>query len=159
MSYTTPSELVKNYPKLFSFTDKNLKDPNDYLRNPEKLANLTMCCSYGNNGIAGAGWKYRGRGPLQLTWHENYEKFQRFYNKMFNTNWDFVKNPDLVNSNAEIAMISALWFFQTRVINKISIGEKTTVKSVTRIVNGGYNDLDKREVLFGIVEKNIDCNN
>lgn len=55
---------------------------------------------------------------------------------------------DLVSSDSEIALVSALWHFQQNVLNKITLDKDTTVKTVTEKVNGGTNGLTDRQEIF-----------
>jgi putative chitinase len=57
----------------------------------------------------------------------------------------------------EIAMISAMWFFKNNVLDKLDIDSKTTVKEVTKKVNGGTNGLDDRKEIHSEAKNNIDC--
>ncbi|HYH16508.1 MAG TPA: glycoside hydrolase family 19 protein [Flavisolibacter sp.] len=143
-------QLVKIWPKRFSTKkeDKKLAAA-DYARNPEKIANAVYAKkSLGNGTIeSGDGWKYRGRGFFQLTGKNNYKAFQTYYNKRFNTNLDLLSNPDLVATDFNLALISALWYFEERVMKKTMI-ETASVEKVTFLVNGGHHGLEQRRQLF-----------
>lgn len=70
LNYTTTAALMSAFKSFFK-TEASAKP---YLRNPQKLANFV----YGNrlgNTKAGYGWLYRGRGFVQVTFHDNYAKF------------------------------------------------------------------------------------
>jgi putative chitinase len=105
---------------------------NAYQRNPEKIANRVYSSRMGNGDEAsGEGWKYRGRGYIQLTGKSNYSKFDATVGD------DIVGNPDLVATKYPLA--SAAFFFDS---NKLwSICDKgsddATVTAVTKRVNGG----------------------
>jgi putative chitinase len=109
-----------------------------YARKPEKIANLVYANRMGNGTEkSGDGWKYRGRGIKQLTGKNNYKAFKSFIND------DVIKNPDLVSE--KYYFDSAIWFFNTNNIRSICTNiEETTIKNVTRRVNGGFNGLDER---------------
>jgi putative chitinase len=103
-----------------------------YERKPEKIANKVYSSRMGNGDEAsGEGWKYRGRGYIQLTGKSNYSKFDGTVGD------DIVGNPDLVATKYPLA--SAAFFFDS---NKLwSICDKgsddATVTAVTKRVNGG----------------------
>src|SRR4030066_1341722 len=100
---------------------------------PREIANFVYANQGGNgNEASGDGWKYRGRGFLQVTLKGNYIDLSKA------TGIDYVNNPDLLLNEAD-AMISALWFWNKHNLN--SIADKDDIKRITRIVNGGYNGL------------------
>src|SRR5690606_3002249 len=129
----------KIFPKYYSETDTvNKKNPDIYVSNPSGHANYVYCCRMGNGDVAsGDGYKYRGRGIFQLTGRSNYTNFQTWYNNKYDPDKDFVFSPELLKDNDTIAILSALWFYKTNVIDKITINTTTTVKAVTKKVNGG----------------------
>jgi len=127
--------LTKVWPKLFP-ADIAAK----YAHQPEKIANRAYANRMGNGDEnSGDGWKYRGRGAIQLTGKENYQLFANHIAVPA-----IVLNPDLVAT--EYAFESALYFFE---INKLwSICEKgvnePTIAELTKRINGGTNGLDDR---------------
>jgi putative chitinase len=111
----------------------------DYERNPQKIASRTYASRLGNSTEPTTeGWKYRGRGYIQLTGKSNYESFQKFVGE------DLVSNPDLVSTKYPLA--SAGWFFLKTNLNPISDKGISIdiIKEVTKKINGGYNGLDHR---------------
>ena len=118
----------------------------EYARKPEKIASRVYGNRMGNGDEeSGDGWKFRGRGALQLTGKNNYTAFaQRFYCDDFGKILD---NPDLVAN--EFAFESAMFFFDKN--NLWSICDKgidsNTITKLTRSINGGTNGLDHRKVL------------
>jgi putative chitinase len=130
--------LKKIFPKYFPGTLAE-----GYARNPEKIANLVYGNRMGNGAEAsGDGYKFRGRGALQLTGKDNYKAFSDYLKKP-----EIMTNPDLVVS--EFAFESAIFFFER---NKLwSICDKgindDTITALTKRINGGYNGLDDRESL------------
>ena len=132
----------------------------DYLKNSKGVANVAMCCQYGNgNVVSGDGYKYRGRGIMQLTWKDNYEDFQNWYNENNNPDIDLIKNPDLLSTDSNLAVLSGMWYFKARVIDKISdFDTKSTVDNVTKKINSPKKGLKDRKAKFKIAEKEIDCN-
>lgn len=108
----------------------------------EQIANIVYSNRMGNgNEQSGDGYKYRGRGIFQLTGKDNYKAFNDFVNV---PDVDFLNNPEKVNEN-EYAILSALWFYKTKVVNKLKDINKATVTQVTEKVNGGKNGLDDRK--------------
>ncbi|AFL84191.1 putative chitinase [Belliella baltica DSM 15883] len=146
-------------------TANSLKaNPNDFKRSensdfvdPVKLANYVYARKQLGNTSQGDGYKYRGRGIFQITGKYNYEQFNKFYNEKFNANIDLIKNPEMVSNNIELAVISALWYFENKVLKKIDINEFTNIKKVTQLVNGGENGLPHRRELFNKVKDIINC--
>ena len=77
----------------------------EYERKPEKIANLVYASRMGNGDEAsGDGWKFRGRGALQLTGKSNYQAFADYLKRP-----EIMDNPDLVGD--ELAFESAIFFF------------------------------------------------
>ena len=114
-----------------------------YAREPEKIASRVYGNRMGNgNEESGDGWKYRGRGALQLTGKNNYTAFAKYLDRP-----EILDNPDLVAT--EYAFESAMFFFDKN--NLWSICDKgidsNTITKLTRRINGGTNGLDHRKVL------------
>ncbi|TYC07787.1 glycoside hydrolase family 19 protein [Bizionia gelidisalsuginis] len=158
-NYTTTSRLLKIFPKYYSETDTIVKrKPDTYINNPSGHANYTYCCRMGNgNEASGDGYKYRGRGIFQLTGKTNYANFKTWYNNKYDPDKDFISNPELLKDNDTIAILSALWFYKTSVLDKITIDSTTAVKKVTKKVNGGINGLTDREAKFTKAKDSITC--
>jgi putative chitinase len=114
-----------------------------YAKNPEKIASRVYADRMGNGNEASKdGWKFRGRGYIQLTGKSNYVKFTQFIGE------DCVANPDLVATKYPLA--SAAFFFNNN--NLWSICDRGSsdevVTSVTKRVNGGINGLSDRITKF-----------
>jgi putative chitinase len=127
--------LLKIFPKYFK--DKATADL--YARKPEKIANRVYASRMGNGDEAsGDGFKFRGRGFIQLTGKDNYKAFSDFIKE------DCVANPDLVATKYPLA--SAAFFFQKNKLWDICDKGATTevVTLVTKRVNGGTHGLDDR---------------
>lgn len=100
-----------------------------FQRKPESIANRVYANRMGNgNENSGDGWKYRGRGFIQITGKENYSNLTKA------TKTDYVKNPDLLLNESD-AMISAIWFWNTKGLN--SFADKDDITSITKRINGG----------------------
>jgi putative chitinase len=112
-----------------------------YERKPEMIANRVYASRMGNGPEAsGDGWKYRGRGALQLTGKSNYEAFAKFCNRP-----DVMTNPDLVAT--ELAFESAMFFFERNKLWAICDQGVTdaTILSISKKVNGGTHGLEDRK--------------
>ena len=108
-----------------------------YERNPQKIANRVYGNRMGNGSEeTGDGWKYHGRGFIQLTGKDNYTSFSKSIGE------DCVANPDLVASKYPLA--SAAWFFSKNCLKKCVDASDATVTSVTKCVNGGVIGLTDR---------------
>ena len=113
---------------------------NGYARKPEKIANKVYANRMGNGPeSSGDGYKYRGRGPIQLTGHDNYAAFSQAVGRP-----DVLTNPDIVAG--ELAFESALWFFRKNGL--LAIADKGTstavITQISKRVNGGTIGLDDR---------------
>ena len=108
-----------------------------YARKPEKIANRVYANRMGNGDEAsGDGWKYRGRGLIQLTGKDNYRRFAQDYGV------DCVNNPDLI-LDPELALTSACWFWKRRKLNQYA--DEDDIHMVTKRINGGTNGLLHRQ--------------
>lgn len=128
----SPARLRQVFPKYFP----TIASANAYSGKPQAIANRVYASRMGNgNEASGDGWRYRGRGFIQLTGKSNYQALSTA------TGIDFVKNPDLLLQEAN-AMVAALWFWKT---NKLSpIASVDDIRKITRIINGGQNGIDHR---------------
>lgn len=125
------------FPKYF----KNAgRDANAYARQPEKIANIVYASRLGNgNTASGDGWKFRGRGVIQLTGRENYANFGKTIDL----------TPEEVSTYLETrqgALESACWYWSTRNLNVLA--DTGDIKELTRRINGGYRGLEDRISLY-----------
>jgi putative chitinase len=105
---------------------------NAYARKPEKIANRVYGGRMGNGAEAsGEGYKFRGRGYIQLTGKQNYTAFDASVPE------SIVDNPDLVATKYPLA--SAAWFWSKNGLNTIADQGSSTevVTKATKRVNGG----------------------
>jgi putative chitinase len=112
---------------------------NSYARQPEKIASRVYGARMGNGDEStGEGFKYRGRGYIQLTGKSNYTSFAKFIGE------DTVANPDLVATKYPLA--SAAFFFDSNKLWSICDkgADEATVTAVTKRVNGGTIGLPDR---------------
>lgn len=120
-----------------------------YARIPEKIANKVYSNRMGNGPeSSGDGWKYRGRGVIQLTGKDNYTACGKALDL------DFVNDPDQVAQNPA-AVLSAGWYWNTRRLNDWA--DKGDVLTVTKRINGGTIGLADRkkhyEHILHVLEK------
>ena len=110
--------------------------------NKQMIANIVYANRMGNGDVeSGDGYKYRGRGYIQLTGKNNYRQCGDYLGLAL------LDNPDLL-CLPENGMDSALWFFDTNnLINQLDITK------VTKKINGGVNGLHEREILFNKYKK------
>lgn len=117
--------LLRTWPKLF-----NLSNVGQYAHHPEKIANRAYGNRYGNGDEAsGDGWRYRGRGLIQLTFKVGYEGYGR------SRRVDTLNNPDIILHEPRMCVDVACWYWQTRGINPIA--DKDDLQTLRRRVNGG----------------------
>jgi putative chitinase len=103
-----------------------------YQRQPQKIANKVYANRMLNGDEnSGDGFKFRGRGYIQLTGKDNYTQFGKSIGE------DIASNPDIVSG--KYALLSAAWFWSKNGLNKLADGGSTdaVVTSITKRVNGG----------------------
>jgi putative chitinase len=118
------------------FTAESAKE---YQRKPEKIANIVYANRMGNgNQASGEGYKFRGRGFIQLTGKDNYTSFDKVVED------DIIANPELVAT--KYPLLSAAWFFHKNGLHRIADKGATdaVVTEVTKRVNGGTIGLPDR---------------
>jgi len=108
-----------------------------YQKQPQKIANKVYGSRMGNGPeSSGEGFKYRGRGYIQLTGKDNYTAFGKSINE------DIASNPDLVAT--KYPLLSAAWFFSKNCLKKCVDNSDNSVISVSKCVNGGVIGLNER---------------
>lgn len=141
--------LQEVFGKYFTTHEKALL----YERKPSKIASLVYANRMGNgNEDSIEGYKYRGRGYIQLTGKNNYLLFNKSLNEV---DIDIVGNPDLVATTYPLA--SAGWFFDKNKLNDIAdLGStKEIITRITKRVNGGTHGLDSRISYFNKFYKKL----
>jgi putative chitinase len=126
--------LNKIFPKYFARAGR---DANAYAKKPEKIANVVYSSRMGNGDEAsGDGYRYRGRGFIQLTGKSNYSAFAADMEMPLEeaTAW---------LDTAEGAVWSACWFWDSRELNKWA--DKGDIVTVTKKINGGTIGLEDRK--------------
>ena len=125
--------LMKLWPKRFP----TLEFANQYAKNPKKIANMVYAYRMGNRDEAsGVGYRFRGRGCIQLTGHANY------YHAGQALGQDFVMQPELV-ATPMYAALSAGFFWNTHKLNVLA--DNRDIKMMTKRINGGFIGLADRE--------------
>lgn len=129
--------LKKVFPKYFPQTLSE-----SYARQPEKIASRVYGGRMGNGDESTKeGYKFRGRGYIQLTGKDNYIAFGKIIKE------DLTLKPDLVATT--YPLLSAAWFFSKNCLKKCDAGDTdAVVTSVTKCVNGGTLGLDERIKYF-----------
>lgn len=126
--------LKKIFPKYFP---QNLSE--SYAKKPEKIASRVYGGRMGNGGEeTKEGFKFRGRGFIQLTGKSNYMEFDKTVAE------NLIEQPDLVAT--KYPLLSAAWFFTKNGLHKLADGGATdaVVTTITKRVNGGVNGLSDR---------------
>jgi putative chitinase len=134
--------LCKTWPKRFTAATAGA-----YARNPEKIANKVYCDRMGNGTEAsGDGWKYRGRGFIQLTGKDNYTKFSKSCGKSLDETVAYCET-------LEGAVASACWFWKENKLNERFIDVKFDFEGLTKAVNGGTIGLSDRKHHYDAAKK------
>lgn len=124
--------LMKLWPRRFP----TLEVANQYAGNPKKIANMVYGGRMGNRDEAsGDGYRFRGRGCIQLTGHTNYHHASKALGV------DFVMEPDLV-ATPQYAALTAGWFWSTHDCNRLAQAQDWT--GLTKKINGGTIGLNDR---------------
>jgi putative chitinase len=148
--------LARTWPKRFAqanlITGRIIRDakgdpiPNasalQLARRPEAIANTVYANRIGNGDVAsGDGWRFRGRGLIQLTGRANYAEYASAMEAH-----DFImKNPDLV-AHPPHAATSAAWFWSKRGLN--ALADSGDLVAMTRVINGGTHGIENRALLY-----------
>jgi putative chitinase len=135
--YYRASTMCRVWPSRF----KSEADAEPYAKNPEKLANKVYSGRMGNGPeSSGDGWKYAGKGFIQLTGKDNTRAFAEHIGRD-----GLVDDPSPIAT--ELAMDSAIFFFEKNGLFALADEGVTdeVIKKITRRVNGGYHGLDDRK--------------
>lgn len=113
-----------------------------FARKPQAIANRVYANRNGNSDEAsGDGWRYRGRGLIQITGRYNYERCGNALEL------DLIAEPELL-MEATNAALSAGWYWYSRGLN----GVADDISKVTRVINGGLNGIEDRKRLFKLAK-------
>jgi putative chitinase len=140
LNYTTIKRIREVFPRLKNYTDDQLNK--NALKNPEGLAELVygkddnIGKSMGSTEV-GDGWKYRGRGFIQITGKRNY----KFYGKKIGV--DLIANPDAALDPKNAAKIAAV-YVMTGLRKKINFKDQASAnRAVTQAIGGRGLNLDE----------------
>jgi len=128
-------------------------EPDSYAGNPARLLAYVYANRLGNGDEAsGDGYRYRGRGLVQLTGKANYAAFTEAHNARDSQDVvDFVAEPDLLLSELKYAIESAFHYWESRKVN--ALADLDDLEGVTRAVNGGLNGLQDRGARLERIKK------
>jgi len=125
--YYSKEGLLANFKKYFDEETAIL-----FQKNPQKIANRIYANRMGNgNEQSGDGYRFRGRGIIQLTGKENYVKHK------------LEKNPDILLTDKNLAIEVSCKFWQENKLNILA--DKNDITGITKKINGGNKGLDDRE--------------
>lgn len=119
-----------------------------YARLPERIANRVYANRMGNGSEAsGDGWRFRGRGAIQLTGRQNYKLFGRAM-LFIASDGETILVDDLLKfiATPEGAVETGGWFWTTRNLN--AFADRGDIEGMTRIINGGQNGIADRRVRY-----------
>jgi len=135
LSYTA-FRLMKVWPGRFP----SLKEAEPYAHNPEALANKVYSDRMGNGPEeSGEGWRYRGRGLIQLTGKDNYRRISELIHMP-----EILDDPDMLLDRS-IACLSATAFWKMKGLNEVADADDLSAyMTVTKKINGGLTDLSGR---------------
>lgn len=120
--------LVRTFPRHFDESTAAI-----YAKQAVKIANRAYANRMGNGDEAsGHGYKYRGRGLIQITGRANYIEFEKWLGRDI--------TPDEVATDLNLIVLTGVWYWQ-----KHKLAEYSSVYRVTQIINGGTNGLTDRE--------------
>jgi predicted chitinase len=144
-------DVAKDDCKKGRLRDKLWTQGDYYTHNSEHLGNYVYADRLGNGDEAsGDGYKYRGRGLIQITGKDNYSDFEEEHNRLNpDDQQSFVDHPELVADNVGYAMESAFYFWSSHGLN--TTADTGTVSDVTEAINGGDNGLSDRKKRFNAV--------
>ena len=127
--------LCKVWPKYF-----NAGNANDYAHNPEKIANRVYSNRMGNGDEeSGDGYKFRGRGFIQITGRDNYTGFSKDNGMSVDEAVEYMETP-------EGACMSAGWFWNKHGLN--GFADRNDCRGATVRINGGTIGLEEREEIY-----------
>jgi len=133
--------LVTTFNKYFP----TIESAQAYAHDPRKIASKVYANRMGNgNEVSGDGWTYRGRGLIQITGRQTYEKFAKSMNKS-------LASTIIYTGTTEGATECAGWFWSFNKLN--TYVDKNDFVGLTRHINGGIHGLTEREKQYEIALK------
>lgn len=135
--------LMRTWPSRFTKYEQAV----EYARQPEKIANYVYANRMGNgNEASWDGWKYRGRGVIQITGRNNYQK------AFVETGINLIDHPDAAALPSVGSMIAG-WFWATNGLNELA--DEGDFKGITKRINGGYTGQDSRDLWLAKVRGKV----
>lgn len=136
LNYTKAAQIRRTWPKRFA----NISAAVAFVRKPERLANFVYANRLGNGDAAsGDGWKYRGRGLIQVTGKDNYSDAGEALGL------PLLEEPELLEEPVRAAD-AAGWFWKRHDLNRIA----SNINACTRAINGRITGLPERIRLYGL---------
>ena len=134
LNYTKAAQIRRTWPKRFANNSAAVA----FVSKPERLANFVYANRLGNGDAAsGDGWKYRGRGLIQLTGRAHYAAAEEAIGL------PLLDSPELLEEPAHAAD-AAGWFWKSHGLNRFA----SNINACTRAINGGLNGLPDRMRLY-----------
>lgn len=131
----SPKGLLKTFPKLF-----NEEEAEKYCFKPQSIANRVYANRYGNgNEASGDGWKYRGRGLIMITFHDNYKQLGLGIGK------DLITHPELLEV-PYLSLESACFYWKSRGLNELA--DKDLTVNITRKINAACLGINERTAFY-----------
>jgi len=128
--------LLKTFPKYF----KSEAEARQFERKPERIANRVYADRMDNgNEASGDGWRYRGRGPIQLTGKDNYRTCG------VGIGVDLVNEPERLET-PEVGCLAAAWFWASKGLN--ALADAGDFVTITRRINGALKGLEERTAFW-----------
>tara|TARA_B100001094_G_scaffold331714_1_gene401032 strand:+ start:958 stop:1782 length:825 start_codon:yes stop_codon:yes gene_type:complete len=119
------------------FNEEIGRDPQEYHRQPEKIANVIYANRMDNGDVDSKdGWKFRGKGAIQVTGRYNTTKFAEYIKRDVDAANDYLLTT-------KGALEGALWYWDACNLNEHS--DHQDIRKVTKLINGGYHGLDDRK--------------
>lgn len=124
--------LLRKFPRIFD----DVKAA-EYAHNPERILNVVYANQLGNGGEeSGDGWRYRGRGFMQIAGKANYQRIGE------QVGIDLLKSPDLAgNPHVSLLIAAAYWYYAG--LNDAA--DNYDIVAITKRINGGSNGLEQRK--------------
>ncbi len=148
MNYSADSLLSKFGSRITHEQAQKFGRTNSHSANKEMIANIIYGGSWGKTNLGntqeGDGWRFRGRGLIQITGRANYQAYKNY------SGVDVINNPNLASTIA-VAIDIAGWYWSVRTklnpnspngLNPLADSDK--IKTITKVINGGQLNLDKR---------------
>jgi putative chitinase len=150
LNFATALRLMRVWPK--RFPNEAMAKP--YVNNQARLANYVYANRLGNgNEMSGDGYRYRGRGLIQITGRSNYAAAGAALGL------DLLHHPDLLLDKNNAA-VSAAWFWDGHGLNALADdntddNDLEDFSKITKTINGGTNGLQDRLALFNLIQANL----